>query len=157
MRALRTIFTFISGLIAFGATAEVNLLESEWEAILGEAQKTNRFLYVAFLGKDWSVSCKRFNQNILESSTFKKFAEERLIVTSLNAQGGKFPKKTAAKLQSLVIYFDIKSYPTILLIAPDGSETLRHGYREDTAQAYVDLLKAILPPQAETTIQDKGS
>jgi thioredoxin-related protein len=130
-----------------GWAAQLNILETTWEEALETAASHNRHVLVAFLGDDWSLACKRFREEILETPEFKAFAEKRLVYCPVNAHRmASHAKQEAARLQSLVIHFDIKQYPTILLFSPDGTELLRHGYRDEPASRYVDLLEAILPP-----------
>lgn len=124
----------------------MDLLETSWEEALQAAAGQNRHVLVAFLGEDWSVACKRFKEGILEAPEFQAFADERLLYCPVNAyRMASHAKGQAAKLHSLVIHFNIKEYPTILLFSPDGTELLRHGYRELPAAEYVNLLEAILP------------
>jgi thioredoxin-related protein len=116
------------------------------EEAVSEARKEGKYLYVAFLGEGWSLSCKRFKATILESSSFKQFSEENLVYLPVEAR--RKPKLTpgeVAVLQSWVIHFDVKAYPTLIIIAPDGEELLRHGYRDLTPEAYIELLNNILP------------
>jgi thioredoxin-related protein len=124
----------------------MDLLETPWDEALQAAASQERHLLVVFLGEDWSVACKKFKQDILESPEFRAFADRRLVLCQVNAHRmASHAKQEAARLQSLVIHFDIKQYPTILLFSPDGNELLRHGYREISAADYVSLLEAILP------------
>lgn len=116
--------------------------------VLQQARQSRKPVLVAFLGMDWSVACKRLHREVLQSPEFRKFAEDHLLYWPVNARR-KPPlvKKERATLQSLVIHFDIQSYPTLILLDPDGNERFRHGYRDFTATEYVDLLRAILPPK----------
>jgi hypothetical protein len=56
-------------------------------------------------------------------------------------------KKETEILHGLVARFNIMSYPTLILIAPDGQEVLRHGYKELEPEEYVRLLQSIIPPE----------
>jgi thioredoxin-related protein len=130
----------------------LDLLESSWEEALQAAAGQNRHVLVAFLGEDWSVASKRFKEDILEAPEFRAFADKRLVYCPVNAHRmASHAKQEAAKLHSLVIHFDIKEYPTILLFSPDGAELLRHGYRKDSAADYVNLLEAILPAAPDSS------
>lgn len=120
------------------------------EEAVSRAKEEGKHLYVAFLGEGWSLGCKRFKSGILDSSHFKRFSSERLVYLPVEAR--RKPKLTpeeVAVLQSWVIHFDVKAYPTLILIAPDGEELLRHGYRDLGPEAYIDLLKNILPEQTD--------
>lgn len=125
----------------------VNLLETDWAIAREKAETEGRHLYVAFLGQGWSVASDRFHRVILESPEWKTLAAERLVYCPVLARRKpELTKDETAHLQAIVIHFDIKSYPTSILLAPDGTEILRHGYRDDSPVDYVQLLRAILPP-----------
>lgn len=125
---------------------QIDLLESSWENVIEVAAESKRHILVAFLGEDWSVASERFRSNIFESTAFREFADERLVFCPVDAHRMASRAKTrAAKLQSLVIHFEIKAYPTIILLAPTGEELLRHGFRDDSPERYTALLEAILP------------
>ena len=127
----------------------VNLLEEDWSTALNTAEASGAHLFLAFLGEDWSVASDRFSSNVLETQAFENFARDRLVYCPVRARRSpKLAKEETARLQSLVIHFDIKTYPTFLLIAPDGSEVFRHRYRDISAESYLNLLKAILPPES---------
>lgn len=123
-----------------------NLLEMPLEEALDQARSETKLLYVTFIGEDWSVSSKRFVEGILESEAFASFAETELIYFPVIARRKPaLTKEETAQLQALVIHFDIKSYPTVIILAPDGQELLRHGFKDISAEDYVTLLRAALP------------
>ena len=136
--------------LALSAIGRTDPLGSPWEDILEQAAGEGKCLYVAFLGDGWSMASTRFSKEVLESGIFNELAAEELIYCPILARAQpRMGSLQTARLQSLVIHFDIKSYPTFILLAPDGNEILRHGYRDVSAEDYLDLLKAILPGQRE--------
>lgn len=142
---LRAIGLMLLASLGPAALAE-DLAERDLEAAMAQSQATGKPLLVAFTGQDWSVSCKRFHGQVLDTDAFKAFAEERLVYFPVEARRKPpLTKEETARLQAWVIHFDIKSYPTVILVAPDGQEIIRHGYKDMEAQAYVALLAAILP------------
>lgn len=145
MRFLRAV-----GLVSLGLfpsfLAGYDLLQTDLDGILEEAGETGRHVYVAFLGSGWSLACKRFEDACLDHPDFRKLAEERLLYCPVKARRKpKLSKEETARLQSLVIHFDIKSYPTVILLAPDGREVLRHGYRDLEGSDYARTIEALLP------------
>jgi thioredoxin-related protein len=122
------------------------LVDQPLESALEQARSEGKHLYMAFLGEGWSLSSKRFKEVVLESTAFIEFAGEGLIYYPVEARRKPpLTKEETAVLQSLVIHFDIKSYPTFIIIAPDGNEVLRHAYKDLSAGAYIELLEAIIP------------
>ncbi|NBD38070.1 MAG: hypothetical protein GVY10_05840 [Verrucomicrobia bacterium] len=129
------------------AHATPSLTPSPLEEVMLQSRETGKPVLVAFLGPDWSVACRKFQQRVLSSDAFTSFAREHLLYWPVQARRQpRLQKKERARLQALVIHFDIRAYPTILLLDPDGTERLRHGYREISGKAYVRLLEALLPP-----------
>ncbi len=113
---------------------------------MDQARSENKHLYVAFLGEGWSLSSKRFKETNLNDPSFLELARQDLVYFPVEARRTpKLSPSETAVLQSWVIHFDIKSYPTLILLAPDGQELLRHGYREMSGPDYVQLLRSILP------------
>jgi thioredoxin-related protein len=150
VKKLRGGLILISLILPILSAGGMNLLEEDLLDVSSKAQESGKYLYVAFLGDGWSVSSKRFKEGVLDTPEFKQFAEDRLLYCPVLARRTpKLSKDETAHLQSLVIHFDIKSYPTLILLAPDGTEVLRHGYREVSAEAYISLLKAVLPDDEE--------
>lgn len=134
-----------------------DLLETDWATALDEARETGQHVFVAFLGEGWSIDSRKFQKAVLDSQAFLDFADERLVTCTVKARRKpRLSSEETARLQALVIHFDIKSWPTFILIAPDGREVLRHGYRQQSAEAYVALLKALLPDTILDGIDGKG-
>jgi hypothetical protein len=146
---------FAGILLSFSAFAEnpesrpSPLLERPLEEAVAASEASKRFLYVAFLGEGWSLASDRFEERILKSGTFRAFAAEQLELFPVKARRKpKLNKAEVAQLQALVIHFDIKEYPTLILLAPDGTEWLRHGYKDIGPREYVEALKGLLPESA---------
>lgn len=121
-------------------------------AALEQAQAEGRYVLVAFLGLDWSVSSKQWWRDIAESPQFQAFAEQRLVLVLADGTARKRDedRKVDTALTeahwALVKQLDIKSYPTIVLLAPDGAVMLRHGSTATDAAAYVQALSTLLVP-----------
>jgi thioredoxin-related protein len=156
IRQLSSLFLAgVCSLPALRAETSVNLLETDWHEARQQAEAGGRHLYVAFLGEGWSMASDRFQATILQSPEWKAFAGDHLVYCPVLARRKpKLSKDETARLQALVIHFDVKAYPTLILLAPDGNEILRHGYREDSAGDYVALLEAILPPRPSPPASD---
>lgn len=141
---LRVILLLLCGSAHAGAT---DLLKEDWDEALDRAAREGKHLYVAFLGDGWSLACSRFQEGILNTSAFRDFVADQLVYCPILARRTpKLTKDEIARLQALVIHFDVKTYPSVLLIAPDGTEILRHGYRNESIAEYLKLLDAVIGP-----------
>jgi hypothetical protein len=144
-RVILTGVTLLAGHY-LSAMESVPLKKGFLEASMDQARSENKHLYVAFLGEGWSLSSKRFKETNLNDPSFLELARQDLVYFPVEARRTpKLSPSETAVLQSWVIHFNIKSYPTLILLAPDGQELLRHGYREMSGPDYVQLLRSILP------------
>lgn len=113
---------------------------------MAESQLRGKPLLVVFVGTGWSLASNKFQEQILKKPEFIRFAEEELVFYPVYARRKpKLTKHETAVLQSLTIHFDVKGWPTGILLAPDGSEWLRHGYLEISSAQYIDSLRALIP------------
>ncbi|KAF0093548.1 MAG: hypothetical protein E1N59_2817 [Puniceicoccaceae bacterium 5H] len=126
------------------------VLAAAWQedlpAAMEQAQQEGRYVFLAFLGLDWSVASKQWWQEVGQSEVFQDFADERLVLVLAEGTAKKQPKEDEEAHHRLVQQFDIKSYPTFLILAPDGSIILTHGTTEAPADEYVAALRALLVP-----------
>lgn len=123
----------------------INLLQENWETAVEKAAISAKPIIVAFIGEGWSMTSNRFYKEVLLSESFQDFASENLTLCNvLSRRKPKLTKDETAHLQALVIHFDIQSWPTIIVCNPDGSEILRHGYKDLSGAEYVALLRQIL-------------
>ncbi|HSH09251.1 MAG TPA: hypothetical protein VK995_02610 [Oceanipulchritudo sp.] len=126
-----------------------SLASHSLDEAMEQARAEGKYLYIAFLGEGWSMSSKRFKDSVLETDAFKSFADHALVYFPVEARRKPpLSKDEREALHAWVIQFDIMAYPTFILIAPDGQELLRHGYREMESEAYVELLRSVLPARA---------
>lgn len=132
------------------ASVQAEIKETALEEALAKSSSEGKHLLVAFLGTGWSMSSKRIQQNILEDPKFLEYAEKELVVLALEARRKPAMTKEETKIfHTWVTRFNVMTYPTLILLAPDEQEVFRHGYKELDAETYVDLLRNIIPPRKE--------
>lgn len=142
MRRLAVIGLLLSGLLTADPT---DLLQADLATVLETAAASGRHAHIAFIGEGWSMASNRFQAEVLQSAAFAEFARDHLVeAVVVSRRKPKLTKEETARLQALVIHFDIQSWPTLLVLAPDGSELLRHGYRDLSGDDYVNLMAEIL-------------
>lgn len=136
----------IALLLASPLSAEtVDLLQADLATALESAATSGRPLHIAFIGEGWSMASNRFQAKVLKSAAFEQFARDHLVeAVVISRRKPKLTKEETARLQALVIHFDIQSWPTLLVLAPDGSEMLRHGYKDLSGETYARLLADLL-------------
>lgn len=122
-----------------------DLLQTDLATALEVAASSGQHLHLAFMGEGWSMASGRFQSEVLQSASFQEFAGAHLVEAQVfSRRNPKLTKAETARLQALVIHFDIQSWPTLILLGPDGTEILRHGYKDLSGEAYVALLRQLL-------------
>ncbi len=109
------------------------------------AQKDGRPILVNFTGSDWCVWCKKLNAEVFSQDDFINYAKNNLVLVKIDFPEN-IPQTQATKYYNdqLAQQFDVKGYPTIILLKSDGTPIAATGYQEGGAAAYVQHLQSLL-------------
>jgi thiol:disulfide interchange protein len=86
-----------------------------------QAKTENKLVMLDFTGSDWCPTCRLFNNQILATPEFANYAAGNLVLVKLD-----YPRKTpqpaalAKANAELFERFEVKAYPTILLLDGNG-------------------------------------
>lgn len=124
-------------------------VELEWltdaEAARELSAVTGKPVLMNFTGSDWCGWCIKLEREVFTRPEFASFAEEELILLKLD-----FPRRKAiapelaARNEALSQKYDIKGFPTILLMGPGDQLLARTGYQPGGAERYVEHLRDYL-------------
>jgi len=124
----------------------------EWftdaEAAQAKAKAENKLVLLDFTGSDWCMWCKRLKRDVFDKPEFAQFAQSRLILVEVD-----FPQhKTLTEAQQqanarLDKTYRINSYPTIILLDPNGKQVGRLGYLFGGASSFIAKLEKITRTQ----------
>ena len=166
-----------AGMIALAPTISL-AAEAEWIADFDEAaavaKAEGKDLLVDFTGSDWCYWCKKLHDEVFAFEEFDQFAAERYVLVALD-----FPNDEAIKAlvpnpernRELATQYEVRGYPTILLMTADGVVYGRTGYQEGGPAKYNEHLlelttkgkaalrtsKALIAEWAALTEQDEPS
>ncbi|MFM7136181.1 MAG: thioredoxin family protein [Planctomycetota bacterium] len=146
--ARRSILTLFLALLAVAARAETRWL-TEYSAALAAAEETGRPILTVFTGSDWCQHCRTLEQNVLETETFRTWAEDRviLLMIDLPQQGISLDERKARS--RICIKYGVRSFPSVVLVAPDGAAIANQaGYQGQAAETWVATLETRLPSQS---------
>jgi thioredoxin-related protein len=146
--ARRSMLTLVLALAAFAARGETRWL-TEYSAALAAAEETGRPILTVFTGSDWCQHCRTLEQNVLETETFRTWAEDRvvLLMIDLPQQGISLDERKARS--RVCIKYGVRSFPSVVLVAPDGAAiTTQAGYHGQGPEAWVATMETRLPAQA---------
>ena len=146
---MKTNAVLLLTVVATAAMASAVVAADNWGSDFEAAKKATaegkRVLLANFTGSDWCPWCKKLDGEVFQNEAFKKFAKEKLVLFVADFPNEKqVPKEIAAQNKKLAEKYDVKGFPTVLLLAADGKELARTGYRSGGAEAYVEHLKALM-------------
>lgn len=109
----------------------------------GVQQSTDQSLPMAlfFTGSDWCTWCHKLEDEALDTPEFAEAAGDKFVFVKLD-----YPMKTKQSDEMIIQNrelqqkFDVKSFPTMILVAPDGRTIGVTGYRPGGGQGYADHL-----------------
>ena len=117
---------------------------TDFEAAKKEAAKKNLPILVDFSGSDWCGWCIKLDKEVFSKKAFKDYAKDNYVLLMLD-----FPRKTkiSAKLKKqnheLAKKYQVRGFPTVLILDKDGKVLNRGGYMPGGAEAYIKYLKKI--------------
>lgn len=120
---------------------------ADFDAAAALAKKEGKSLLVDFTGSDWCGWCKRLDREVFAQREFLEEARRNFVLVALD-----FPSGRAAKAKvpnprrndELKVKYEIKGFPTILLMTADGEVFGRTGYQAGGAEKYVEHLDELL-------------
>lgn len=142
------------------ARANANYLASQppqWgtdlPAALNQARSQNRRVLMDFTGSDWCPCCMQLDHDVFSTPQFAGCANSRLILVRVD-----FPRNIAQSAglkqanADLASRFNIKGYPTSILLDSSGKELWRMlGFPNGGPAAYISTIEHFSPMPVATT------
>lgn len=114
---------------------------------VAEAESSNRLILADFTGSDWCSHCITLKKKIFSTPEFKSWANQNVTLLELDYPQGKDLAPEIQKQNALLkSRYDIKSYPTVLLIDVEGNVKAKLDYRSgQSAKSWVKMAQSRLP------------
>ena len=112
----------VAGVKAEVKNVDIKIHEDLAEA-LNLAKKDGKYVLLEISGADWCPPCQMMRKFVLKTREFIKYAGEKLhvVVADFDRYGEPKNKKFSAKHKAILEKFDIRGFPTLIIIAPDGT------------------------------------
>ncbi|MCF6176593.1 MAG: thioredoxin family protein [Victivallaceae bacterium] len=120
--------------------------ETDFTKAKADAQKSKKIILANFSGSDWCGWCIKLDKEVFSKPEFKKFAKENLVLLMVDFPRNKKKQSKAVQKQNakLAKKYNIKGFPTILLLDDNGKVLAQTGYQPGGAQAYIKHLKKLM-------------
>ena len=127
------------------AFIQAGAAEVKWStdvpAAVTKAKAEKKLVMLDFTGSDWCGWCIKLNKEIFSQPEFVEYAQKNLVAVELD-----FPQKKAqtAELKKankeLQKKYEIKGFPTIVVLNGEGKEIGRLGYMKGGPKAFIEEL-----------------
>lgn len=144
---------FLAIILVFIASAAFSA-EGSWgiyfQPALKKAEKENKFVLADFTGSDWCGWCKKLDKEVFSTKEFKEWAAANVVLVKLDFPHHRKLDATSEKQNNeLAQKYDVKGFPTVLLLKPDGTVIGKLGYQEggpkpwtEAADEFIEKAKA---------------
>lgn len=106
-----------------------------------EAQKYNLPIYLVFTGTSWCPPCQRMEKEVFNSSEFRTFSNRKLVLMKVVVPAS---RKISGLNSQLSTRFDIRSYPTILLLDSNGNDFYKKSGASTNPGSHVSKIEGLI-------------
>lgn len=141
------LFTFFFAILIFNqgeavtTTSKLNWLTNYEDASI-KAKREKKAILLFFTGSDWCGWCHKLENEALETTDFSDAVGDQFVFVVVD-----FPLKTSldqsttAQNKDLQKRYDVKGFPTVVLLDENGQLIGTTGYKPGGGKAYADHLK----------------
>jgi protein disulfide-isomerase len=118
---------------------------TDFEKAKAKAKADNKYMLVDFSGSDWCSWCVKLDKEVFSKKVFQEYAKDNLVLLLVD-----WPKRTPdskevqAKSKPIMEKYGIQSFPTVLILSPDGKTLAKTGYQDGGPEAYVEHIKKLI-------------
>ena len=121
-----------------------------WTEDIDGAFKTaaaeGKSVFIDFTGSDWCYWCILADKNIFSTKQWALFAPKMVCLKVDFPKEGRPDAETMAKRWKLAKEFNVRGYPTFVLVSPERKEIARFSAGRKSADEFIDEIKKVLKP-----------
>jgi thioredoxin-related protein len=135
--------------LAVGLTGSLCVSAGEWETDFAKAselaKKEGKHMLLDFSGSDWCGWCIKLDKEVFKKTEFKEYAKQNLVLVMLDFPHSKpQSKKLKEQNKELAQKYEIKGYPSVIILSPEGEMVGKTGYQPGGPEKYVEHLKTMI-------------
>ena len=93
------------------------------EAAKKVAKKENKSIFIEFTGSDWCPPCMMMDKEVFSKKEFVSAAQKDFVLVKIDVPRG--DKALAEKNEKVVRKYNVRGFPTVVLLDSDGEEFSR--------------------------------
>ncbi|MBN2829542.1 MAG: thioredoxin family protein [Candidatus Cloacimonetes bacterium] len=134
---------------AKAVTEKSNELTLQWSedfnAVQEAAKEKNLPILINFTGSDWCGWCIKLGTEVFNTKEFIAYADTSFVLFKADFPKS-IPQSQELKQQNegLMRKYGVRGFPTIIILAPDGTLIAQTGYQAGGPIKYIESLEGIL-------------
>ena len=135
------LFLVLHTVLAHFAMAKNIAWPTNFPAAQAKAKTQKKTLLLAFVGSDWCPWCKKLKAEVFDKPPFMSAVQKQFILVEVDfPHEKKLPDELKEQNARLAKRYGINTYPSILLVKPNGELMAHTGYRAGGPGNYLELL-----------------
>ncbi|MDQ3622226.1 MAG: thioredoxin family protein [Verrucomicrobiota bacterium] len=124
----------------------------DYKKALEKAKTEKKMVLLDFTGSDWCGWCIKLDDEVFSKPKFKQYAKENLVLVELDfPQQRQLPKAKKEQNEELAKQYQVKGYPTVVILDSEGKKVGQLGYMPGGPEAFVAALEKIKSGAASPT------
>lgn len=119
---------------------------TSYEAAMEAAGEQGKPVLILFTGSDWCTYCRLLEDKVLDTETFRNWAEGRLVLLMIDLPKEGISAEERAIRSRVCIKYGVRTFPSVVLAGADGGKiTTQSGYLGQSADAWVASFDGHVP------------
>ncbi|ACD82413.1 thioredoxin family protein [Candidatus Methylacidiphilum infernorum] len=111
---------------------------------LAEAKRENKMVLMNFTGSDWCPWCQKLDKEVFSTPEFKNYAQKNLVLLEVDfPQHKSQPAELKKQNEDLANQYNVDSFPTLVLLSPQGEEVSSFGYIPGGPQPFIEKIEKL--------------
>jgi len=95
-----------------------------------------------FTGSKWCPYCIKLDKEVFSKTEFIEYAKKNFILLKIDFPK-QIPDKTMETQKKLAEKYEIKTFPSVVILDKNGDFIMKSGYREGGCKPYIAFLKIV--------------
>lgn len=128
--------------LTLGVHAEGSWM-TDFEAAKKKAKEENKKVLMLFTGSDWCAYCIKWEKEVFKKPEFAERARDYVLLMVDFPEEKPLPKEQQKANDALLDKFNIKMYPTVLVLNSKGKKVGKFNFMEGGIEPFFAKLNAI--------------
>lgn len=119
---------------------------TDFEKAKATAKEQSKPIIIDFSGSDWCGWCIKLDKEVFQKQAFKDYAKDHfvLMLADFPSDKSKQSPEVIKQNEKLAKEFGVRGFPTVFVLAADGSIIGKTGYQAGGPEAYLMHIKKII-------------